>query len=279
MAKMDANLMARVGETLERLAADLSAGKPESLKAYLRVVAKFHDYSYGNTLLIMLQKRDATLVAGFRKWKQMGRFVRRGEKGIAILVPVFPAKKRKDKKQHEEVKHEQPVKLMDMVENKTDVDDQPVSFRVGYVFDISQTDGEPLPDPFSSKGIANEDHITLTEAGIRKSGAVLKYGKVVGAYGTTNTSSNTITIDPALTGVMRLQTLAHEWGHFILHRDGKLAKKIEELLSLSHQLVTVSTDGDNVFGVIRVELDFLSQATHSTIEAAHFQCSFFILVA
>ena len=231
MTKMNADLMAKVGETLERLAADLSAGKPELLKAYMRAMARFHRYSYGNTILITLQKPDATIVAGFRKWKKMERHVKKGEHGIAILVPVIHGQKRKNKKKQEEVtaKHDQPVKVTEMVDDDVVDVSHPVGYRTGYVFDISQTDGEPLPDPFSSKGIANEDHIALMEVGIRKSGAVLKYSEIVGAYGTTDISSNTITIDPAFTGVMRLQTLAHEWAHFILHRDGKLSKKIEEL--------------------------------------------------
>jgi len=273
MKKTD--LLTKVNESLERLAADLSAGKSESFNAYLRVVAKFHRYSYGNTLLIMFQKPDATVVAGFRKWKEMGRHVRKGEKGIAILVPVFPSKKRTHST-HRKKKHDQPVKLMDdMVDDEVVDVDQPVTFRTGYVFDISQTDGEPLPDPFLSKGIANEDHIALMEAGIRKSGAVLNYNSLTGAYGVTD--GHKIVVDPSCTGVMKLQTLAHEWAHFLLHQDNKLPKKIEELQAEATAVAVCAALGYDVeptglnylsrYGITSEELQASLKRIHFAIHA------------
>ncbi len=222
-----ADVLAKIGEALERLATDLSAGRPESLTKYLRSLALFHQYSYGNALLIALQKPDATLVAGFRKWKKMGRHVRKGEKGMAILVPIFPGSTRKQKQREVVVvEHDQPIKLTEL-DDEVSHFDRPVTFRVGHVFDISQTDGEPIPDPFVSKGNAKKDDIALMEDGIRKTGATLKYETLTGAYGTNH--DHIITVDPKWTGVMRLQTLAHEWAHYILHRDSTLPKKTEEM--------------------------------------------------
>jgi len=96
----------------------------EEMLRYLDFCAKFHQYSAGNIWLIMLAKPDATYVAGFHKWKSMGRWVQKGERGIPILAPVL-------------VKDEN---------NEDGIDTKRlVGFKTVYVFDVSQTEGEPLP--------------------------------------------------------------------------------------------------------------------------------------
>ena len=82
-------------EALKELCAALQQGKSEKLLEYLGMMSKFYSYSFGNCILIAMQKSDATLVAGFGKWKEMNRFVKKGEKGIAILAPLV-GKKKKD---------------------------------------------------------------------------------------------------------------------------------------------------------------------------------------
>jgi hypothetical protein len=86
MKTEDAKTLAE--SALDTLAAQLDAGKSASLTAYLASMARFHHYSANNILLIHAQRQDATRVAGFSAWRKLGRFVRRGEKGIAILVPM-----------------------------------------------------------------------------------------------------------------------------------------------------------------------------------------------
>ena len=98
----------------------------QSFADYLATMARFHHYSAGNILLIHLQQPDATQVAGYQRWKQLGRQVKLGEKGIKILVPH--ARKVSD----EETDEEQVIVR---------------SFGLGSVFDISQTEGKPLPEP------------------------------------------------------------------------------------------------------------------------------------
>ena len=93
----------------------------QAMQDYLSFSARFHQYSLHNQWLIWLSMPEATQVAGFCKWKEMGRFVKKGEKGIPILAPI--------------------IKKMD------DGEKEIVGFRVVYVFDLSQTDGEPLPEP------------------------------------------------------------------------------------------------------------------------------------
>jgi hypothetical protein len=75
-------------KALEKLIRDVEAGISETLKGYLKAMGRFHRYSVGNAILIGLQKPDATHVAGFRAWQQLGRHVKKGEHGIAIMAPV-----------------------------------------------------------------------------------------------------------------------------------------------------------------------------------------------
>lgn len=109
---------------LESLALETDeARKSEEMQRYLNFVAKFHNYSPSNIFLIMLTRPDATMVAGFQAWKKMGRYVKKGEHGIPIFAPMI----------HKE---------------DPDRDDSPKvlsGFRVVCVFDVSQTDGDPLP--------------------------------------------------------------------------------------------------------------------------------------
>jgi hypothetical protein len=92
---------------------------------WLRAQRAFHRYSFGNTLLILRQFPEATRVAGFRSWRQLGRFVRKGEQDIAILAPVT---------------------LRPEPQDNGDDELSPVAYRIAYVFDIRQTDGDPLPE-------------------------------------------------------------------------------------------------------------------------------------
>lgn len=106
-----------MGADIERLR------NSDEWKAWLRTAAKFHKYSFMNTVLIWCQKPDATRVAGYRKWQELGRQVRKGEKRISILAPMSKKEMKGDE-------------LRNMI----------YGFRTVGVFDISQTDGDPLPE-------------------------------------------------------------------------------------------------------------------------------------
>lgn len=99
----------------------------DDFRRFLRAAAQFHTYSLNNQLLIWTQRPDATRVAGYKAWQKLGRQVRRGETGIKIMVP-FAIRRRKDEDEHDD-------------EDERRV----IGFGVGHVFDVSQTDGEPLP--------------------------------------------------------------------------------------------------------------------------------------
>jgi antirestriction protein ArdC len=113
----------------EQLVAALNAGHSEALTGYLKAIGRFHRYSLHNVILIASQKPNASYVAGFRTWNGLGRFVKKGEKGILILAPI----------------------VRRMAESPEDQEESSTSiagFRAAYVFDVSQTGGKELPQAF-----------------------------------------------------------------------------------------------------------------------------------
>lgn len=147
----------------------------ESYKDCLGYMSKFTNYSAGNCILIMLQKPDASLVAAFGKWKELGRTINKGEKGIAILAPMsFKTKELK----------EQPVKDSsgNQVYNadgsekkeKVEVEQTSIGFKKVYVFDVSQTSGEPMPD-VQGVGVSNDD-----DFGVYVGGGQIVFSSAIG---------------------------------------------------------------------------------------------------
>ena len=117
----------------------------EKYKTYLNTMSKFHNYSFNNTMLIAMQKPDATLVAGFKAWqKNFDRHVKKGEKGIRILAPA-PYKIKEERDKIDPVTQEL---LLDKDGNpqKEEVEITIPAFRAVSVFDLSQTDGKPIPE-------------------------------------------------------------------------------------------------------------------------------------
>ena len=124
-----------IKQAVDYLLQQLEAGKSETLTAYLAAMAHFHNYSFGNILAIARQRPTATRVAGFHAWNELGRFVKKGEKGIQILAPMVGQRRRKD----------------DADRNRTQDDNgKPapvlIGFRAVYVFDVAQTEGADLPE-------------------------------------------------------------------------------------------------------------------------------------
>ena len=121
-----------IAANVKLLIEQLEAGHSEGLTAYLTAMGRFHNYSFGNILEIARQKPDATRVAGMYAWNQLGRKVIKGQKGIRILAPMIGIRRKKDSEAEKDItKQNQPVL---------------VGFRSAYVFDVSQTEGAPLPD-------------------------------------------------------------------------------------------------------------------------------------
>ncbi len=196
-------------EALAELAEALKAGKSEKLLEYLEMLARFHSYSFCNCMLIALQKPDATQVAGFSKWKEFGRFVKKGEKGIAILAPLI-GKRKNDMSQEAATE-------LDTEANK-DVGDGKVlyGFRVVHVFDVSQTEGEELPK-FAALGGDPGDKLDKMEAVIRSHGIELEYVDSLPEGANGSSEGGKITVNATRPRPQMFSTMVHELAHEMLH--------------------------------------------------------------
>lgn len=194
-------------EAIADLAKALGEGKSEALTQYLGAMSRFHRYSMHNILLIAAQRPTASRVAGFRKWLELERSVMKGEKGIAIFAPMI-RKPRGDTSQESG--------------DGPDSDDGARvvrGFRVVYVFDITQTEGKPLPEfarVAGDPGTYLDRLKDLTSAkGIR-----LEYASDLGgAHGTS--SGGTIHLLQGQPAAEEFSVLAHELAHEMLHHDPK----------------------------------------------------------
>ncbi len=173
---------------------------------WLRVQRRFHHYSWGNSLLILMQRPDATRVAGYHTWRSVGRQVRKAEHGIAILAPVV----RRLRIEDEGVDGTERVLV-----------EQPTVFRLARVFDIAQTDGEPLPEVVTRLTGNDADS---RFAGLVKVAATLGYSVEVSVLpgernGDCTFELKRIRVREGLEPTQSVKTLAHELAHAILHGE------------------------------------------------------------
>jgi hypothetical protein len=176
------------------------------LAAYLTAMARFHNYSFGNIVAIARQRPTATRVAGFGTWKEMGRFVKRGEKGIQILAPMIGYRR----------------KNADAAQN-TDVDGstkpQPtlIGFRAVYVFDVAQTEGEDLPEfEHNISGEVGEQRDRLIDFLAQQNIALEFNERIAPALGVSY--GGKIALLPGQTEPEEFVTLVHETAHELLHK-------------------------------------------------------------
>ena len=192
-----------VRENVNYLIQQLEAGRSEALTAYLNAMVHFPGYSFGNVLLIARQKPQATNVAGMGAWNQLGRSVKRGEKGIAILAPMI-AKTRKGDSAKEDGDNGNKSLL---------------GFRKVYVWDESQTEGAPLPELAKVTGKAGVSLNRLCEY-IISQGITLEYDeRIAPALGMVLNA--TIRILPGQTEAEEFFTLVHELAHLMLQHAAR----------------------------------------------------------
>ena len=161
------------------------------------MLGRFHRYSVGNSLLIWCQKPDATHVAGFQTWKHLGRRVKKGEKGIAILAPIVGRRR--------ETAEDDTERLL-------------YGFRTAYVFDIHQTDGKDLPEFARVRGEPRHFLSRIRDA-IRRRGIRLEYREDIGpALGLSRRGE--ILIKKGLEKAEEFSVLVHEFAHELLHHQG-----------------------------------------------------------
>ncbi|WP_158785619.1 ArdC family protein [Granulicella sp. L46] len=187
---------------IKLLIEQLEAGHSEALTQYLTAMSRFHTYSFGNVLEIARQMPTATRVAGFWTWKNLGRSVNAGAKGIRILAPIVGVRRKKD------------------IESERDITKQNervlLGFRNAYVFDISQTSGVELPEMESVIGDPGENIERLTEFLNNKGIAVSYSENIAPALGMSY--GGRIALLPGQSKAETFSTLVHEAGHELLHK-------------------------------------------------------------
>lgn len=197
-------------ETLEASISDFM--NSEKYLKYLRVMSKFHGYSMNNIFLILMQCPEASLVAGYKKWQTLGRHVKQGEKAISILCPCVERHKRKVKD-----KDKKPV----LDENGNEVEEEIIfpHFRIGNVFDVSQTEGKEL-DLLEPTLLTDsvEDYDSFVQKLISISPVPVSFEEVEGgAKGYFSPSAEKIVIQKDMPQTQTLKTLIHESVHARLH--------------------------------------------------------------
>ena len=191
-----------IAANVQSLIEQLEAGHSDALTAYLNAMSRFHNYSFGNILEIARQKPDATRVAGMYAWNQLGRRVKKGEKGIRILAPIIGIKRKPKEEAEKDITKQNRAVL--------------VGFRSAYVFDVTQTDGAELPAMREISGDVGNSRDRLL-AFIERQGIQLVFTENIApalgmSYG------GRIAILPGQSKAEEFSTLVHELAHEMLHK-------------------------------------------------------------
>lgn len=228
----------------------------DTYKNYLKTMSKFTSYSLNNTLLIAMQKPDATTVAGYTTWKKLNRQVVKGSKAIKILAPCIYKKKpdsditdTSDKiiqNNNDIVKPEEPEKVL-------------VGFKIVNVFDINQTEGEPLYELAHKLEGNVDDYSDFMEALKQFSPVPIEFKNIEGtANGYYHLVDKNIVIDDGMSQMMNCKTAIHEISHALLHdndngleKDALLDKQTKEV-----QAESVAFTVCNYFGIDTSDYSF-----------------------
>ncbi len=192
-----------IAANVKALIEQLEAGHSEGLTAYLSAMGRFHKYSFGNILEIARQKPDATRVAGLYAWNQLGRKVKKGERGIRILAPMIGIRRKKDEEVEKDIRRQNSAVI--------------VGFRSAYVFDLNQTEGrelQGLSDRLTGDAGAYRDRLLAFTAA---QGIELEFKQSIApalgvSYG------GRIALLPGQQPAEEFSTLVHELAHEMLHK-------------------------------------------------------------
>lgn len=211
-----------ITDSIERGIQDLF--QSDKYAQYLRTMSRFHKYSVNNTMLIYMQKPDATLVAGFNKWRdQFERNVMKGEKGIKIIAPTPFKKKIEQEKRDPDTN----LPMLD-ADGKVIIEEKEIKipmFKPVTVFDVSQTDGKPLPQLASDLTGNVQNYEVFMEALRRSSPVPIEIIPIRdGSDGYFSLDDQKIAIREGMSEVQTVSAVVHEIGHAKLHNQ----KKIEE---------------------------------------------------
>ena len=211
-----------ITEKLEKGIQDLF--ESDNFKNYLKTLSKFHHYSLGNTILIAMQKPDATLVAGYTSWqKNFQRHVKKGEKGISILAPT-PYKKKVEVEKVDPATGDKAKEIQEIVVP---------AFKVVNVFDVSQTEGKELPSIGVNELTGDVAHFDKVLESLKRSCPVpIEFEEIRnGAKGYFQAAENRIAVQKDMSQVQTVKTFIHEMAHQKLHSDdpelSRNAKEVE----------------------------------------------------
>lgn len=207
------------GKDMKSILASLEKGVKgiftgERYAGFLKTMSRFHRYSFQNTLLIAMQRPDATLVAGYRKWQSMGRQVRRGEKGITIVAPA-PVKRKRE----QAVSRQDQSPFPDGEGKAEEAEAVILRFKAATVFDISQTEGRPVetlePEELTE---AVKDHALFLKAIRELSPVPIRLDEIEGqAKGFYDPAAKEIVVRKGMSESQTIKTAVHEICHAILH--------------------------------------------------------------
>ena len=215
----------RVKELTDKLEAGVKGVfESEQYKNYLRAMSKFHNYSFGNVMLILMQCPNASLVAGFHKWKRdFGRSVKKGERGIQILAPC-QYKKMTDKEKENPDGSKETETVLEIRQG----------FKVAYVFDVSQTEGRQLPTYGVDKLMGDVQHYDEFCRAVESIAPVPIVFRTATdqSQGCYNHREQKIYINEGLSQIQTVSVMIHEAAHAILHalpvENGEIVGKPEK---------------------------------------------------
>ena len=233
------------GKDMDSIMQSLESGVEELFTSnryqeFLKTMAKFHNYSFNNTMLIAMQRPDATLVTSYKNWQSMGRQVMKGEKGITIIAPA-PYKKMKEKEVLDE--NQRPIMGTDGKPKTEQVEVTVPHFKAVTVFDIAQTSGEPIqtlaPELLTA---AVQDFDSFMQAIQKISPVPIRFDEIDGnANGYYHNADKEIVIKKGLSESQTLKTAIHETAHAKLHD-----KKIMESLGVEKDRLTKEVEAESV---------------------------------
>ena len=213
-------------ERLQEITAGIEQGikelfESEKYMRYLSVMSKFHRYSVNNTMLIYMQRPDATLVAGFNKWKnQFERHVKKGEHGITIIAPTPYKKKIEEMKRDPDTQ----APILD-ADGKAIMEEKEIEipmFRPVKVFDVNQTDGKPLPELASSLSGTVPHYEAFIEALRRSAPVPIEFEPMAANMdGYFSSEQQRIAIREGMSEVQTVSAAVHEVAHSKLHDPKK----------------------------------------------------------
>ena len=233
------------GKDMDSIMQSLKSGVEELFTSnryqeFLKTMAKFHNYSFNNTMLIAMQRPDATLVTSYKNWQSMGRQVMKGEKGITIIAPA-PYKKMKEKEVLDE--NQRPIMGTDGKPKTEQVEVTVPHFKAVTVFDIAQTSGEPIqtlaPELLTA---AVQDFDSFMQAIQKISPVPIRFDEIDGnANGYYHNADKEIVIKKGLSESQTLKTAIHETVHAKLHD-----KEIMESLGVEKDRLTKEVEAESV---------------------------------